>query len=277
MNFITVGLEHAWRSIKKHPLLFMILVIFHAALIGIMIYLLLNYPAQILQDVQGIMQPLENANYNATSIQEGAAFSPELSRVFESYNSLTSRVYQLCLWFSVIFVFLQAAIWILAVRLVKEANEEEIKSFFKAWGTYLLTGILFSIVPLLICYFILLTFFNIESTNTAVGLLWLVAAILVIFFYFSQVGFALIYSKNCFRNWVKVTFKKIHYSLAILLINLIVIGILGTGAFLLMEYDSWFPLVLILTILLFFTLIFALIFWASYVHLQTQNHEKNHH
>jgi len=276
MNFIKASLEHAWKSIKKHPLLLLVLVLFHAALIGILIYLLLNYPAQILQDVQGIMQPLENANYNATSIQEGLPFSSELTTVFASYNSLTSRVYEKCWWFGLIFIFVQAGIWILSVRMVSEVKEKEVISFFKAWGTYLLMGIGFSVLPLLISYFLLITFFNIESTTTALWMLWIVVGVLLIFFYFSLVGFALIYTKNVFRNWLKVAFRKIHLSLVMLLINLVVIAALGTGAFFLIEYESWFPVVLILTILLFLALIFALLFWVSYIHLQTSEHKLDH-
>lgn len=273
MIFLQESIKHTWTSIRKHPYLFLLIILLHILLIGILIHLLLNYPAQILGDVQGIMQPLEEANYNATSIQEGALFTPELGNVFQSYSSLKSHVYRLMTWIGGIFVFILAAIWILTTRIVNEVKEKEIKHLILAWGKYLGIGIIFSVVPFLISYLILTTFFDIESTSTAGGLLWLVMGIILIFYYFGLVGFALIYQKRIWTNWIKVAFRRIHFSLAILLLNLFIFLVLGAGIYLLMEVTGWFVLGIILAILLFIAVILARIFWASYVYLQSQEHE----
>jgi len=276
MNFLRESFEQAWKSIKKHPYLLIFLVLFYIALVGISIYLILNYPAQILEDVQGIMEPLENANYNATSIQEGMPFSPELGKVFTSYNSLINKIYYLSLWLAFILIIVQAGIWILTVRIVSDKVEHELKEGALAWGKYLMMVVLFSFLPVIISYLILNTFFNIESTSTATILLWLVLGILLLFYYFGLVGFALIYHQKVWSSWVKITFQKIHFNLAVLLINLAVILLFVLGAYFLMFIEGWAFLALLCGLLLFLTLILTTLFWAGYVQVQLKEHEKDH-
>ncbi|MEK6938510.1 MAG: hypothetical protein AABX04_05680 [Nanoarchaeota archaeon] len=272
MNYLKSGLQRAWNGIKQHKLLFLFIVLIQIIVLGILIYLLLNYPTQILQDVQGIMEPLERANYNATSIQEGTAFTPEIATIFQSYSSLVKHTLGLLYWLGGIFIILQAWLWILSLRLLKISIEKsenfwkkETKNFFIHWLKYLGIGILFTFIPGLIAYWSLNSFFNIEAENTTFTLMGMVGIFWLCCYYLQCVAFSLLSLpfQKYWKEWGRIAFKKVHQNLLVAVINFLVLGGLFAGIYFLLPLESLFPLTLIITILLLLAVVLTRILWIS--------------
>ncbi|MFH0701420.1 MAG: hypothetical protein V2A62_03205 [Candidatus Woesearchaeota archaeon] len=283
MNYLKRGLQRVWNGIRQHKLLFLFIVLIQIAVLGVLIYLILNYPTQILQDVQGIMEPLERANYNATSIQEGAAFTPEMITIFQSYDSLVKNILGLLFWLGGIFVILQAWLWILSLRLLETNIEKpekswkkEIKNFFIHWLKYIGIGILFTFIPGLIAYWSLNSFFNIEAENTTFTLIGIISIFWLCCYYLQSVAFSLLSvpGRKCLVDWGRIAFKKVHQTLLVAVINFLVLGGLFVGIYFLLPLESLFPLTLILTILLLLAVVLTRILWISCLQSELKEHEK---
>ena len=62
MNYLLSGMRRAVRVSREHHFLVILLVVLQMALVVGMGYLLLVYPVRILADIQGLIEPLQDAS-----------------------------------------------------------------------------------------------------------------------------------------------------------------------------------------------------------------------
>ena len=270
-SYLREGGKDLLRGIRRHKLLFGFLILTQAAIFGLLIYLLLNYPVQILSNVQGIMEPLGRANYNASSLQEGAPFSTELLGVYQSYQSMVRLVAELLLWLGGIFLFLEVGMWTFSHRLLEEREpsggwKKETSNMILWWLRAWLSILVLVLLPLILGYYIIKTTFLTAPENLNLNFPKTGGAILLALIYFLLTSFALINSDNrrkFIKSWGRVAFKKIPFTLLTLIINLAVISFLFWIIYLLMPYPSLFILTIALSIILLFSLVLARIYWSA--------------
>ena len=88
MNYLKRGLQHTFSSMQQRKTLFISLLLLQLIFILSSASLGVYYLMQILEDSKGVIEPLENANYNAQQIQKGAPFTEDFRAVYNSYISM---------------------------------------------------------------------------------------------------------------------------------------------------------------------------------------------
>src|SRR3989344_826918 len=154
MNYLAQALRRTYKVITKHWLLMGVLVLFQLALFVSLGYVGLTYQMKIFENIQGVLDPIQNANYNATSLQEGGLFTAEYARVYESYNSLVGNVKGLLIWILIIFLIGNGLIWVATLDLI----HPETKSWKKrsqCWLKYVVLSVLILGLPLMLSIFAL--------------------------------------------------------------------------------------------------------------------------
>lgn len=273
-NLIIAGKKTLF-GIKERKLLFGLLVLLQVLLMGIFLYLSITYPAKILTDISGIIGPLENANYNATSIQEGSPFTTEFSTIIQSYRTLTEHLKELALWLLGIMLLVQPGLWLLTLQLLEEtAHQKEFNLwkrasyYLRAWLKYILALLTLVIAPLLLIAIVLKSLSGIvlqTEESIFVAVKWALMLFLV-FQYFLLVALALLNSPTWkVRNFLRVAFRKIHWNLLVLLINGMVLGGILFAIGRSMSNENLFGVSLILSLIFVLALVLSRIFWCASV------------
>ncbi|MBI4980945.1 hypothetical protein HZC30_05315 [Candidatus Woesearchaeota archaeon] len=275
MHHLKESIRKTFHHIHQHKLWFSLLVLLQLmAIIGIF-FLAVTYPVKILEDVNGIMQPLQAANYNVTNIQEGGAFSTDMLKVYQNYNALVKHVTEVILWLLGTFIILEGALWVGTHKLVLSEKKEprQSSSFVKhlkeaglLWLKYITVSLIFLGIPVLIGYFSL----NLISSEPNEDLLMSIAkytlALLGVLIYLLWCGLAVINSswKALAKNWWAVSLKKIHWTLLALVISIIIMGSLFSLIYLTMNYEPLQWLMMLLSILCIPTLTILRILWVAH-------------
>ncbi len=273
----------AWKKtlsgIKEHKFLFGLLVLLQVLLLGIFLYLSITYPAKILTDVSGIIGPLENANYNATSIQAGSPFTTEFPAIIQSYRTLTEHLKELALWLLGIMLLVQPGLWLLTLHLLEEKKSVHQKElafwdrtshYLRTWLKYILTLLVFVIVPLLFIAIILKSLSGIvlQTEESIFAVVKWVLILFLVFQYFLLVALGLLNSPTWKRfvwDFLRVAFKKIHWNLLVLLINGMVLGGILFAIGWSMSNENFFLVTLLLSLLFVLALVLSRIFWCASV------------
>jgi len=112
MNYIARAFQHTYKTITKHWLLVGVLILLQLGLFISVGYVGLSYQMKIFENIQGILDPIQSANYNATSLQEGGLFTTEYAKVYENYNSLVGNVKELGVWLAGLFLVGNGILWV---------------------------------------------------------------------------------------------------------------------------------------------------------------------
>ena len=112
MNYLTKGLAKTIQSIKEHKLLFIFLIVLEIILLILSAYIIIFYQVQILTNLKNIIEPIENANYNETTLQQGQPFTQDLFKIYSNYNLLIKNILYLFSALFLIFFFLNSLIWV---------------------------------------------------------------------------------------------------------------------------------------------------------------------
>jgi len=173
--------------------LFIILVLLQVLFVVSSLTLGVHYLLKILENVQGIAGPLEEANYDAQKIEQGEAFTPDYAAIYNSYQALLKNAFSFLLWMSAIFLALNGSMWLLSHWMLQEAKEWRVKRkegaqfLLKAWISALVLLGSFMVVS----YFVLLYFIRISpSFNNIIGVLKALLGVFVIIHYFFVVALA---------------------------------------------------------------------------------------
>jgi hypothetical protein len=275
MHVLKEAVKRTAHHIHQHKLWFGLLVLLQLTVIIGIFFLAVTYPVKILEDVNGIMQPLQTANYNATNIQEGGAFSTDMLKVYQNYNALLKHVTEVALWLLGIFMILEGALWVGTHKLIltekKESHESTLfikhwKEAGNLWLKYITVSLLFLGIPMLMGYFSL----NLISSEPNEDMLMSIAKYTLTFLgvltYLLWCGLAVINSswKHLAKNWWTISLKKIHWTLLALVINIVIMGSLFSLIYLTMNYEPLQWLMMLLSILCIPILTILRIFWVAH-------------
>tara|TARA_Y100000310_G_C20642624_1_gene794816 strand:- start:327 stop:1106 length:780 start_codon:yes stop_codon:yes gene_type:complete len=258
--YLKRGFHNTIQAIKRHKTVFISLIVLQLIILILFSYLIVTYQVKILENSQEITQALQEANYNPDSIQAGEPFLKDIALVYNNYNSMMDDIGQLILWLLGIFILFNGLIWILTHYILKKTNLIQTAIKFIA-STIVLLG------PITIVFYIILT-----KYVTTLALTWKILLIVfAIVYYFLLVSFAFLNIKS-WKKFVKRIFilsiKKIHWTLLVLIINLILIAISIASIY----YTINIIYLNMIFMLLFATiLIITKIFWISCLN------EKNNH
>jgi len=294
MNVLKEGWKKAVNSVKEHPWLLVLLILLQIAVFVSVLTIIIVYPVKILQNVEGIMTTMQNVNYNVTSIQAGSSFasSQDLLTVYNSYNDLIKNITAFLSWSLGVLLILQAGIWIFTNRLFVKKTEKfnfwgELKRFGMSWCKYLLITLVLFLLPAVVFYFIINSLFTLQLEDSVLFVVQLLSVVFLIIYYFSLVGFSLLTLpwKEFFKNFIRISFKKIHWNLLVLIINSIFIGVFVYLIYLTVTLDQHYWLTVLASIILIPLLTLLRIFWVGCVQsmlnpthtipLTGASHEKN--
>ena len=125
MNYLRSGLKLTSKLIKKHWKLFLILLLLQAICLVSGVFIGTFYQVKIMENARGIIEPLQNANYDSESIKQGEPFTQEISSIYENYQSMTKNIFALLGWLLLLFVVLNGRVWLLTQQLFKKVKLKE--------------------------------------------------------------------------------------------------------------------------------------------------------
>ena len=250
--YLKRGLQQTFQAIRKHKVIFVLLIVLQLLFLIILSYLIIDYQVKILEDAQEITQAVQNANYNPDSIQAGEPFLKDIFVVYNNYDSMMDNIGQFILWLFFLFILFNGLIWVGAHYLFKKTKviKEALKFLV---STVVLLG------PLLIIFYIILKkYINVLSSSW-----WILLTLFIIAYYLLLVSFAFLNLKS-WKQFVKKIFvvgiKKIHLILLVLITNLVLISL--SIALIYVTFNQIY--ISMITILLFvITLILTRIFWIA--------------
>lgn len=258
------GLINTLKAIRNNKLLFLGLLFLQILFIIIISVVSYQYFIDIQTNIRGVMEPIEEGNYDPTSIEEGQLFTDDALIIYQSYRSLAKNVIKLSAWLLGLFIIFNGSLWIFSHWFFIE--KKKASDFFRSILKYISTTIIFLLPYLIIGYFFLKMMLkrNISLSEVKV-LIQIVLAIFLVFYFFMTTAFSLVNIrswKHFLKRWYRVSIRKIYHSLPLFLLNLILI----TGSFYLMSIfidDNTFFLMMLFSITFLIILITTRIFYIA--------------
>lgn len=287
MKYLYRGLQKVGTSIREHKLLFLLLIILQIAFIAALAYTTITYQVKILKTAQDIIQPLQNANYDAESIQQGQEFLSQIAGIYQAYQSLIQQIVRLALWWLGLFLVVNGALWVVSHQMLEEFSW---KKAGKQWMKYVTAAFILLGPFLLVIYFILKMLIRAQIDPEKFGsmLMYLLYSLGIIYYLMIN-AFASLHTptwKEFARHFFTTTIKKIHRTILVLIINLILLAGATYLIYYFMELNQNFALMMITSGILIFLIIVARLYWIACLqeitshrlpeHYQRPNHEKNH-
>ena len=269
MSYLNRGWNNAFSSIKKHKGLFVLIIILQIIFVASSLALGAQYLLKILENTQGIIGPLENANYDSQKIEQGEAFTPDYASIYNSYQAMLKNVLVFMLCMAALFLLLNGIIWLLSHWIMQEKKpwkvriKEALPFLLKAWAAIFILLVPFKIAG----YYILLHFIRASQSfsNLTVVLKGLLIASFVIY-YFLLVALAVApYSswKKFVTKWAKLSVLQFQKTAVIFLIIMVALLISFAALYAGTEYTESVPLLLILGSLCMIMLAVTRIFWIA--------------
>ncbi len=269
LDYLKKGLQHSLKSIKEHPALFVLIFMLQVVFIVSFLVLTVSYQVKLLDNAKGVIEPLQNANYDAESIQEGTSFSNDFFSVFESYNEMIKNIRNYALWLAFFFLFFNGSIWVLTHLLLQRKISPDLKPawFLDSWAKYIVSSIVFFLPPLVLCYYFLVFLLRMDiSMGSFLLAVKILSCSLVLLYYFLLAAFASA-GQESWKDFVKMFFKcsirKIPKSLLVFLINLLLMALALLLVYLSMAYEKSLALLLGSGLLLVLVVVVTRIFWVS--------------
>ncbi|MBU0470029.1 MAG: hypothetical protein KKA62_01920 [Nanoarchaeota archaeon] len=270
MDYLKKGLSSTISSIQKHKVLFGAIVLVQVVFLVLFLFLAIFYQVKIVSNAKGIIDPLQSANYDADSIEQGKPFSDDLTSIFDSYQAMIKNIRNFVFLALLLFVFFNGALWISTHWLLEERKtswKQRIRLSLKMWLKFLAAIAVFVLPFFMVAYYFLVFLLRWEISLTGyLTSLKVVAALSVIFYYFSIAAFALInYGswKSFLSNLFKSSIKKVHRSLLVLIINLSLFSLSIYLIYLSVIFEASLFLLLILGFLFTVILVLTRIFWVA--------------
>jgi len=264
--YLKRALKQTLKSIKENKKLFVLLVvlqlIFVVSIIGVSIF----FQIKIFDDAKGIIEPLQNANYDANSIEEGTPFTKEMIDIYQNYVSMRHNVIVFVLWLSGLFVFLNGSLWVLTHGLLKNINLKNYQEVLKTWLKFILSILLIMGPFLIVSYYLLISLLRQETAELFSNTANILKYSLLALYYLIIVAFAVIY-RNSWKKFAKEFYKlsilNIFKSVSVLAINLAIMLLLGYGVYISVNGEEDFVILIIISLLFIIGLVFTRIFWIA--------------
>ena len=245
MYYLKKSLSNIYNSIKEHKFIFILLIILELFFLFTLVFISVNYHLKILTDAQNIIVPLQNSNiYNVTNVADTQPFIDEMYGIYKNYNSMLSNLKNYVFWLIGIFLVLNSLLWIISSWLLdkylfnkditgfcksKVCNILKLKVFYKMWLKFFASALVLFVPIIVIGYYLLVWLLRTEIGMDSFAQATQVLVYLLIFFYFILISAYAFIGITSWKNFFKSTFivlsKKIHYTLLVLLINLVLISL----------------------------------------------------
>ena len=207
-------------EINHHKVFFIGLVIIQTLFVIAFAFSFLNFHLKILEDARGIIEPLQEANYNPDTIDAGQPFLDDPLAVYQSYQAMVRDVYWLVGWLLLIFIFFGGLLWTGSHQMLSH-QKFSIKKFTQMWSKFVATFLVLIIPFLALCYYIIrLVLFANEPTEVFSSYLKVIGIVFIIIYYFTLTTFSSITLP--WKSFVRRSFEKtknLPKTIPVLLIN----------------------------------------------------------
>ena len=231
MNPIKRGIFDTFSTIKKNKLLFFGLMIIQLLFLISISYVAVNYQIEIYSNLNEILDPLKNANFNATSLESGQPFLPDMSTnlaaMTKGYNQMIKGIFEALFLIFGCYILFNGFLWSIANYLVKSKRKNSsfhiLKKIGNYWKKFTLLSLFFLIPTIVLGYYLLINLvFDSQLLKDAIQ--WVEIFLLVVF-YFLIIGFCHLDSKikNIFIQFFRTGIFQAHWVLISLFINLVLI------------------------------------------------------
>ena len=269
MEYLKRSLGNTFNSIKKHKIFFLLILLLQIMFVVSSLWLGSQYLIKILEDTQGIIGPLENANYDSQKIEQGEAFTPDYASIYNSYRSMLKNVMVFAAGMAGLYLLLNGSIWLLSHWMLQEKKHwklrirEGVQFFLKAWASIFLLLVPFKIAS----YYVLLHFIRVSQSfdNIAIVLkILLVALFAVSYLLLAALAVAPMPSwKQFAKMWWRISIIK--FKKTVILFFLIAVALFANFAALYgaIQYEKSALVLLLLGLCCMVTLSVTRIFWIA--------------
>lgn len=283
MNYLKIALQRTVSSIKNHKVLFLSLIILQTIFILSSAALGTYYLVQILEDTRGVIEPLENANYDAQKIQEGAPFTQDFRSVYNSYTSMIKNIKAFAGRQFFLFLILNGSLWIMTHWMLEDQihwKQKPKKAFQFLVKMTVSAAVIFGPFSLL-WYYLLLRFIRVsESLSKVVLAIEIALMVLVLFYYLFLVALAVANTtswKKFSRMWLYHSFKKIAKTFPLFMLVMVMLFLSSLALYAAINYGKSVLLLVLTGIVEIAALVLTRIFWVAGIHELKQEHETHHH
>jgi len=278
MNYLKRGFSKSVKAIEKREGLFVLLVLSQLVFVISLIALSIYFQVKIFEDAQGIIEPLQDANYDANSIEEGKPFTKDMLNIYRSYTSMKHNVIVFLTWLFFLYIVLNGGVWIMTHGLLNNFNLKDHTQILQVWIKHTASVVLILGPFLIISYYLLISMLRMEAAESFSNTANILQYALLALYYFILVAFAL----TCTRSWkgfprkvYDLSIKKIFSNFSVLFVNLIILSILGYFVYFTVNNEKTFSLLVLSSILFIIGLVTTRIFWVA--SLREIQHEKDNH
>lgn len=281
MDYLKRGWSNTFNSITKNKRLFLVLILLQIIFVVSSSALGAQYLLKILENTQGIIGPLENANYDSQKIEQGEPFTPDYASIYHSYQSMLKNVFSFLAWMTVLCLLLNGSIWLFSHWMFQEQKQWKLRMkaglqfLVKAWvSAFLLLGS-FAIIS----YFVLLHFVRVSQSfsNIAIVLKSSLVALVVVY-YFLVVALAVAPHsswKKFIFSWIEISIKRFRKTAITFSLSAIALLLSFSVLYGAIEYGESVILLLLSGLFCMMVINLTRIFWIATI--QEIEHETSRH
>ena len=273
MSYLKKGLVNTLNSIKKHKLLFALLVLLQIIFVVSSLWLGTHYVLKILADTQGVIGPLEQANYDSQKLEQGMPFTPDYASIYNSYQSMLKNIAAFAGEMLAMYLVLNGSIWLLSHRMFqdkkqgkpnhKETAKKTIQFFLKAWS-----GVLVLFTPfVIISYYVLIHYIRLSDSFASV--LLVIKILLVVklsLYYILLAAFAAARApswKNFAEKTIRLSISNAQKTFPLFILIAAVLLAFFATLYAAIEYTESVALLLITGALTIIIIVLTRLFWIA--------------
>lgn len=267
--FINNLLRRVFYTINCHIILLLVLFLIQSVFFVSLAYVNVVYQTELLQNLQSIIVPLQQANYDETAIKTGIPFVQNAAGLYESYQSALGNIEKLVSYQFLAFLFVFLFGFALTHRLFGKKN------VFVVWIHLAARALVFLVPFFLIAYYIVNQALSVAVAENTAGAQWLIYTLFgltLLLTYFMLVCLALPVQPlfRALRRCFSLGLFRAHYLLAILLFNgAVLFGFGWLLATAVQEWAFWIMVVLLIIFVLGFIVARVVFFSAVRVLLSS--------
>ena len=273
MNYLKKSVHLTIAEIKHHPKLFLLIIVVQALLLITVAAVGITYQMKIVTDLQNVVNPLQQANYDPDSLQEGQPFLADLAGVQRSYQQLQQNILEAVLIVALLYGVVHSGLWALSQKLYHHLSWKKTgKVWIKSGVASLLVFSAFGLLSYHLLRNLITAAFDVTFFSQVAQYLLITLGVL---YYFLSIiyGIPTIHWKKNLLAIYHLGIKKIHYFIIPLGINVVLM--LGTlYLFSLTTAQPSFLIIILAGFLFIVTVGITRIFFLANVQ---EIYEKNNH
>ena len=239
MGYIARAFDNAKNVVKKKPVAFAGLVLLQFLVLLIFIGGSGYLQVQILEELQGVLEPLDEANVDINQLQDGAPFIKNAAEMEKHFKDMKKYVWYLVLYLVGLMLTINWALWAYAGKLLKKKVDWK-----KYAASFLVTAAIFAaMVPFFLKK-------ALTASGTVGGEIYVLLLAAVVLWFLFLIGMR--------SESIKSVFNNLGRKVSLFLIMILIMVGLGYLMFI-----SSVSVVIVLGILSVFILTFLKLFWIA--------------